>query len=124
MHKILPAIRRAISMRWKTQNQQFAKETNVIQDNKTLPQKPPNAWPNRVVIINDPENSPKLPETSKESKKKEEKNDTLSHQSGSGIETQSHRRPSQQPDVGKGERFEKRCQELEKSLATTMECLN
>lgn len=53
-HNTHTEIRRAISTRWSTQIQQFGKEIIVIQDDQPLPRKPPNAWQNRVVIINDP----------------------------------------------------------------------
>ena len=127
-HNTHSEIRKASSNKWSTQIQQYAKEIVVIDDDTPLPRKPPNAWQNRVILINDPENFPNLPSKPKEKRDKPTKEKIQAKESPSTSEVEKRLKEIEerinQKMEEKIQRLEQRCQELEKSLALTMETMN
>jgi chromosome segregation ATPase len=61
-HPTHPEIRRAITNKWSTQIQDYAKKFNHNDVEENLPRKPLNAWSNKIIMINDPESFPKIQE--------------------------------------------------------------
>ena len=127
-HKTHSEIRKASSNKWSTQIQQYAKEIIVIEDDTPLPRKPPNAWQNRVILFNDPENFPNLPSKPKEKRDKPTREKTQTKESPTTSEIEKRLKEIEermnQKMEEKIQRLEQRWQELEKSLALTMETIN
>ena len=103
-HETHPDIRRSSPNRWQTQIQTYANTMTQAEDGP-LPRKPPNAWGNKVILINDPESFPKLPGRSKprETQKK------------------TQEKPSQEQTQGNQGEFEKKVKEIEERLNKKIE---
>jgi hypothetical protein len=128
-HKTHSEIRRASSTKWSTQIQQYAREIVIIEDDTPLPRKPPNAWQNKIIIVNDMENFPKLPSRPRANRNPtKEKVPQLAKESSSTQLVEDKLREMEekmnQQMEDKIERLEKRCQDLEKSLEMTMKTID
>ena len=128
-HETHPKIRLSSSNRWQTQIQTFAETLTQVEDGP-LPRKPPNAWGNKVVLINDPENFPKLPGKKKprenenqnqerSSREKNQVNQDALEDRLKEIEERLHKKMEERLS-----QMERKYQELEEKLAKTLESMN
>ena len=128
-HKTHTEIRRASSTKWSTQIQQYAREIVIIEDDTPLPRRPPNAWQNKITIINDTENFPELPSRprvnrnpTKEKAPQQAKESTSTQLVEEKLREMEEKMNKKMEE--KIERLEKRCQDLEKSLEMTMKTID
>mgnify|MGYP003492990338 CR=1 FL=1 len=127
-HPTHPEIRRSSQNKWQTQLQQFA-ETISQTEEVPLPRKPPNAWNNRVIMVNDPESFPKLPGNNqgKQNQKKIPRESTKEAIQNSPVDFETRLKEIEdrlnQKMEEKMQMMEKKYQELEEKLNKTFEAM-